>query len=37
MKSVEADLAKSLGPDEAHRILYGDEKGLCISSSNWGM
>jgi hypothetical protein len=37
MKSVETDIAKSLGPDEAHRILFGDGQGLCIWASNWGM
>jgi hypothetical protein len=37
MKNVEADVAKSLGPDEARRILYGSGDGLCLSSSRWGM
>jgi hypothetical protein len=31
---VESDLAKSLGPDDAHRLLY-DGKGICMQSSSW--
>jgi hypothetical protein len=31
---VESELAKGLGPDDAHRLLYQD-KGLCMQSSSW--
>ena len=34
-KQIEADLAQSLGPDEAHRIVYA-EVG-CWSNSGWGV
>jgi hypothetical protein len=37
MKSVEADLAKSLGPDEARRLVFSDGKGMCLASSRWGL
>ncbi len=37
IKNVETDIAKNLGPDEAHRLLFGEGKGLCIWSSKWGM
>lgn len=32
--AFEADLAKSFGPEEAHRIVWSD--GLCLSKSSWG-
>jgi len=34
MKIFEEELAKSFGPDEAHRISYAD--GLCMGHSTWG-
>lgn len=34
MPAFEADLAKSLGPEEAHRLAYAD--GLCKSDDRWG-
>jgi hypothetical protein len=33
-KAFELDLAKSFGPEEAHRIAYADN--MCVSSSRWG-
>lgn len=33
-KIFEGDLAKSLGPEEAHRIAMGDT--VCMSNSGWG-
>jgi ferric-dicitrate binding protein FerR (iron transport regulator) len=35
MGSFEGDLAKSLGPDEAHRVSLAD-RGLCMQQSRWG-
>ncbi len=34
MPAFEADLAKSLGPEEAHRLAYAD--GLCKADDRWG-
>jgi ferric-dicitrate binding protein FerR (iron transport regulator) len=34
IKVFEEELAKSFGPDEAHRITYAD--GLCMGHSTWG-
>lgn len=34
LKVFEEELAKSFGPDEAHRITYAD--GLCMGHSTWG-
>ncbi len=34
--AVEQDLAKSLGPDEAHRVVFVDEVG-CWNNSSWGV
>lgn len=34
MKIFEDELAKSFGPEEAHRIAYGE--GLCMGRSTWG-
>jgi hypothetical protein len=34
MPAFEADLAKSLGPEEAHRIAFAD--GMCKSDHRWG-
>jgi hypothetical protein len=31
---VESELAKTYGPDDAHRLAYADE--ICASSSRWG-
>jgi ferric-dicitrate binding protein FerR (iron transport regulator) len=33
-QTFEAELAKSFGPDEAHRIVYAD--GMCAGKSTWG-
>jgi len=33
-KSFEADLAKSFGPEEAHRMAMSDD--MCTSNSRWG-
>lgn len=33
-KAFEQDLAKSFGPEEAHRLAFAD--GMCVSSSRWG-
>lgn len=33
-KAFEADLAKALGPEEAHRLAYSDE--LCAGAHSWG-
>ncbi|MBX3186463.1 MAG: FecR domain-containing protein [Labilithrix sp.] len=33
-KAFEADLAKSFGPDEAHRLAHSND--MCNSNSNWG-
>lgn len=33
-KGFEADLAKSFGPEEAHRLAYAD--GMCTGTSTWG-
>ncbi len=33
-KVLEDELAKTFGPDEAHRIVYSDE--LCMGHSTWG-
>jgi hypothetical protein len=35
-KSIVGDLSQSLGPDDAKRVVYGDEGG-CWSNSNWGV
>jgi ferric-dicitrate binding protein FerR (iron transport regulator) len=32
--AFESDLAKSFGPEEAHRLAYSDQ--LCISTNGWG-
>jgi ferric-dicitrate binding protein FerR (iron transport regulator) len=32
----EADLAQSFGPDEAHRLAYGRDDGMCIGTSIFG-
>lgn len=32
--NFEADLAKSFGPEEAHRLAYSDD--MCNSNSRWG-
>jgi ferric-dicitrate binding protein FerR (iron transport regulator) len=34
--TIEKDLAKSLGPDEAHRVVFADELG-CWNNSSWGV
>ncbi len=34
MSGFEGDLAKSFGPEDAHRLAYGD--GLCKSDNRWG-
>lgn len=34
MKVFEDELAKTFGPEEAHRIAYAD--GLCMGHSTWG-
>jgi hypothetical protein len=31
----EQDLAKTFGPDEAHRLAYSPT-GMCTSNSTWG-
>jgi hypothetical protein len=33
-KAFEADLAKSLGPEEAHRLSMSED--ICTSNSRWG-
>ena len=33
-KVFEGDLAKSLGPEEAHRLAMSDE--VCMSNNGWG-
>jgi hypothetical protein len=33
-KALERELAKSLGPDDAHRVVFSDE--LCMGHSTWG-
>jgi ferric-dicitrate binding protein FerR (iron transport regulator) len=33
-KAFEADLAKSFGPDEAHRLAMSDD--MCMSNNRWG-
>jgi len=33
-KNFENDLAKSFGPDEAHRLAFSDD--MCSSNSRWG-
>lgn len=33
-KALERELAKSMGPDEAHRVVFSDE--LCMGHSTWG-
>ena len=33
-KAFEADLARSLGPEEAHRLAMSDD--MCSSNSRWG-
>lgn len=33
-KGFEADLAKTFGPEEAHRLAYAD--GMCTGTSTWG-
>jgi FecR protein len=35
-KNVVGDLSQSVGPDDAKRIVYGDEGG-CWSNSTWGV
>jgi hypothetical protein len=35
-KNVESDLAKSIGPDDAHRVVFGDEGG-CWSNQGIGV
>jgi FecR protein len=35
-KAVETDLAKSLGPDDANRIVFGDTEG-CWKNNGWGV
>ncbi len=32
--TFEADLAKSFGPEEAHRIAWSDD--ICVSNNSWG-
>jgi hypothetical protein len=34
-KAIEQQLAQTLGPDDARRLLYGDESNLC--SSSWSV
>ena len=34
MRALQADLAGTLGPDEAHRLVFSDELGSC--SGTWG-
>ena len=33
MPAFEADLAASLGPEEAHRVAYAD--AICMAKSQW--
>jgi hypothetical protein len=32
--NFESDLAKTFGPDEAHRLAWSDD--ICVSNSSWG-